>query len=174
MSVTYRAGVVADAAALAALARETFVETFGHLYRPEDLNAFLEEHKTEPAWAAALADRDVHVRVAEADGQMVGYCKIGLVPTLDYDCAGKRVSELKELYIRSTHQGAGIAPVLMDWALEQARAAQSDEMILSVWSENARAQRFYRRYGFAWVADTYFMVGSHRDDEHLYMKPMHG
>ena len=172
MTVTYRAAKAEDAAALAALARETFVETFGHLYRPEDLNAFLDEHKTESAWDKALADPQSRVRVAEEDGALVGYCKVGLVPTLDYECAGKRVSELKELYVRSTHQGAGMAPVLMDWALDVARDAASDEMILSVWSENIRAQRFYKRYGFDWHADTYFMVGSHRDDEHLYLKVM--
>lgn len=172
MTVSYRAARAEDAAALAALARETFVETFGHLYRPEDLSAFLDEHKTEAAWTQTLADPHARVRVAEDGGVLVGYCKIGLVPTLDYDCAGKTVAELKELYFRETHQGTGMAPVLMDWALDQARAAKADEMILSVWSENVRAQRFYKRYGFDWVADTFFMVGSHRDDEHLYMKVM--
>jgi ribosomal protein S18 acetylase RimI-like enzyme len=172
MTVSYRAARVEDASALAALARETFVETFGHLYRPEDLDAFLDEHKTDAAWAKALADPQSRTRVTEDGGVLVGYCKVGLVPTLDYDCAGKRVSELKELYIRATHQGAGLAPVLMDWALEQARETASDEMILSVWSENIRAQRFYKRYGFDWIADTFFMVGNHRDDEHLYLKVM--
>ena len=94
MTVSYRAARVEDASALAALARETFVETFGHLYRPEDLDAFLDEHKTDAAWAKALADPQSRTRVAEDGGVLVGYCKVGLVPTLDYDCAGKRVSEL--------------------------------------------------------------------------------
>lgn len=172
MTVTYRPPFRGEAAALAALARQTFIDTFGHLYRPEDLKAFLDEHKTESAWIRALSDSHNRVRVAEENGSLVGYAKVGLVPSLDYECDDARVTELKELYVTKSHLGAGIAPVLMDWALDLARANRADEMILSVWSENIRAQRFYHRYGFTKVADTFFMVGSHRDDEYLYMKPM--
>ena len=172
MTISYRAARADDSPALARLSRETFVETFGHLYRPEDLNYFLDDHKTIDAWDETLSDPDARVHVAEDSGAMVGYCKIGLVPSLEYDCTGKSVTELKELYFRGTHQGTGMAPVLMDWALDQARKARADEVILSVWNENVRAQRFYQRYGFSKVADTYFMVGNHRDDEFLYIKVM--
>ena len=36
-----------DAAALGAIGRQSFVETFGHLYSPENLAAFLENHAEE-------------------------------------------------------------------------------------------------------------------------------
>jgi hypothetical protein len=41
LRVNYRDATVDDAPALAELFRESFCETFGHLYRPEDLSAFL-------------------------------------------------------------------------------------------------------------------------------------
>ena len=37
MAVTLRPATPADAEALAALGRDSFVAAFGHLYRPEDL-----------------------------------------------------------------------------------------------------------------------------------------
>jgi diamine N-acetyltransferase len=169
----YRAAGAADVAALAVLGRETFIEAFGHLYGDADLNAFLGATKSEAAMARALADPAQPVRIAEDEGRLVGYCKLGLHPNFaDYPAPGKALIELKELYIRASHHGTGVAQAMMDWALDQARAAAAGEMVLSVWSGNARGQAFYRKYGFDWVADTHFMVGSQRDAEYLFMKPL--
>jgi ribosomal protein S18 acetylase RimI-like enzyme len=168
--ITYRAPRVEEAPALVALGRNSFVETFGHLYRPEDLASFL-SHAYDPGGVAhQIASSRYQFRVAEEDGQMVGYCKLGLDRSLDYDPGDKAVMELRQLYLMATHQGTGVAQTLMDWALAEADALRADEMILSVWAENTRAQRFYHRYGFEWIADTYFMVGNHRDDEFLYRR----
>jgi ribosomal protein S18 acetylase RimI-like enzyme len=168
--IAYRAARPDEAGALAELARDTFVETFGSLYSAEDLDAFLSAYKT-PVWMArALADADKRIHVAVEDDRLIGYCIVAFTSSLDYDLAGKKVVELSQLYLPNAYQGKGIAKALMDWALEQARDA--DEMILSVWSGNERAQRFYQKYGFAWIADTVFMVGAHRDEEFLYRKQM--
>ncbi len=169
--IGFRAPQAKEAAALATLARETFIETFGHLYSSEDLTAFLEAHKTPEAVAGALADPKSCFRVAEADGELIGYCKIGLAPTFeDWPAQGRRQIELKELYIRSGHQGSGVAATLMAWAVEVARESGAEEMVLSVWSGNAKAQYFYRKHGFDWVADTHFMVGNQRDEEFLFAR----
>jgi ribosomal protein S18 acetylase RimI-like enzyme len=172
MTVTYRTPCADEATALAALGRETFCETFAHLYQAEDLNAFLEQVYAPASLAADLANPNRLFQVAEDDGKLIGYCKLGLDVSLDYDPAGRHVIELKQLYLMPGHHGTGIAAHLMDWALAAAERLGADDMILSVWSGNDRAQRFYKRYGFDWVADTYFMVGEHRDDEFLYLKKL--
>jgi diamine N-acetyltransferase len=167
--ICYRAPGQHEAASLATLARTTFCDTFAHLYSAADLTAFLDEHKTEAAFARTLTDGRHVFRVAEQDGQLVGYCKLGLdasLPDLPDDWRGG--IELKELYLSSKVQGAGVGPALMDWAVDEAKGRSAPTIVLSVWSENFRAQRFYQRYGFTHIADTYFMVGTHRDDEHLY------
>jgi hypothetical protein len=51
-----RRALPADAAALAAIGRATFTETFGHLYPPQDLAAFLKADHTEARTASDLAD----------------------------------------------------------------------------------------------------------------------
>jgi diamine N-acetyltransferase len=165
---TYRTPGFNDAAALAELARTTFCDTFAHLYATQDLNLFLDATKTQDAFAAALSDGRHLFQVAYQSGHMVGYCKLGLDITLDLALEWRSGIELKELYMRSGVQGSGAAAALMEWALVQARALDVPTIALSVWSENFRAQRFYQRYGFRHIADTYFMVGNHRDDEFLY------
>jgi diamine N-acetyltransferase len=169
LTVTTRTPGTADAEALAALSQETFRDTFAHMTGEEDMALFFAAHKTTEAFARDIADPGQRLRIAEADGVMIGYCKIGL------DCdfedwpahSGKQVA-LKELYIRSGHQGKGVAQRLMDWALDVGREAEAAEMVLTVWSGNHRAQAFYRKYGFDWVADTIFMTGNQRDEEYIF------
>lgn len=170
--ITYRAPRRDEAAAVAALGKDTFVETFGHLYRPEDLSSFLSMSYAEEAVAAQIASDRYLFHVAEDRGKLVGYCKLGLDVSLDYDPGDKNVIELKQLYVFASHHGAGVGQALMDWALAQAAARKADEILLSVWAENVKGHRFYQRNGFRWIADTYFMVGSHRDEEFLFLRSM--
>ena len=44
---TYRDATPADADLMARIGPETFTETLGHLYTPENLTAFLANHKEE-------------------------------------------------------------------------------------------------------------------------------
>ena len=49
--------------------------------------------------------------------------------------------------------------------LATARERGADELFLSVFTDNARARRFYERRGFAPVGTYHFMVGTHADED---------
>lgn len=153
-----------EAEALSTLGKATFVETFGHLYTPENLTAFLENHA--PArWAEQLADPAYAIRVAEAEGRLVAYAKLG-PPSLPFTPRGRPI-ELRQLYVLKPWHGSGLAARLMDWTIGEARARGADELYLSVFTDNHRARRFYGRYGFEFVQTYAFMVGSHADEDHI-------
>jgi len=164
MKLSYRTAGPLDAAAMAALARRTFTETFGHLYRPEDLAAFLLSHNSQ-SWGAELSDPAFAVRICEAQGQPVAYAKLG-PPSLPFEPQGRPL-ELRQFYVLQPWQGAGVATQLMDWAISQAKTRGADELYLSVFTDNHRARRFYERYGFTFVQTYDFMVGSHADQDHI-------
>jgi ribosomal protein S18 acetylase RimI-like enzyme len=162
VTVTYRDATLADAALLADIGRATFTETFGHLYEPADLQAFLASH-TPAAWQAELADRNYAVLLVEADGEAIGYAKLG-PPKLPFTPADDAI-ELRQFYVRVGHQGSGVAARMMDWAIAEARRRGVASVYLSVFVDNERARRFYRRYGFDRVGSYVFMVGSHGDED---------
>ena len=164
MSIDYRDAAPEDAAALARLGRLTFVETFGHLYTPENLAAFLVNHD-EARWTEDLADPALSIRVAEADGALVAYAKLG-PPSLPFEPRGPSV-ELRQFYILKPWHGRGVAQELMAWVIEQATARGADDLYLSVFVDNHRARRFYERYGFEFVGLYAFMVGNHADEDHI-------
>ena len=172
MTIIYREPRADEIPALAELGRDTFCDTFAYLYADEDLSAFLEDAYSVQAVQKDFDDPQRHYQIAESAGELIGYCKIGEGVTLDYEAGGRKVIELKQLYVKSGYHGGGVAHCLMEWAQNMAADLHADDILLSVFSENPRAQRFYKKYGFAHVADTIFMVGNHEDHEFLYLKEL--
>ncbi|WP_338028104.1 GNAT family N-acetyltransferase [Croceibacterium selenioxidans] len=170
MSALLRPATGDDAEALAKLGRESFIAAFGHLYRPEDLESFLQEYRTPEAFRAHLADPPTLIQVAEIDGRLAAYSLIvrgHLMGGRPDPQPGKPVY-LSQLYCAGDMTGHGLGAALIEWAIAAARDWGADALQLSVFSENFGAQRFYQRYGFAKVADIDFWVGNQRDDEFLY------
>ena len=163
--IAYRDATPADAPVLEDVFRRAFIETFGHLYRPENLDSFL-DRMTEEAWRGELADSAIFIRLAEAEGEAAGFAKLGPLG-LPVEPRG-RALELKQLYLLSEWHGQGIARVLMDWVLDRARFQGADALYLSVWTENFRARAFYARYGFTFVAPYAFMVGDQADEDEIW------
>ncbi|MEZ6024017.1 MAG: N-acetyltransferase [Hyphomonadaceae bacterium] len=164
-AVVYRDATLDDAAALAAFAEASFTDTFGHLYPPEDLAAYVESKYRAPVIAAEIADPRTRYRLALRGGAIVGYCMMGAV---DMEVDATDTLELHRLYVDRDSKGAGVAQALMDEALAWARAKGAKAMVLSVWESNARAQRFYRRYGFEHVGEHKFMVGRVADRDFIW------
>ncbi|MEA3063734.1 MAG: diamine N-acetyltransferase [Sphingomonadales bacterium] len=154
-----------DAAALADLHRRSFVETFGHLYRSEDLEAFL-RGLSQDGFRGELLDGEHQVRFAEADGVPVAFVKLGPI-TLPVE-PSRPALEFRQLYVLRQWQGAGVAQALSEWAIEQARRRGAEELYLSVFTENHRAKAFYRRYGFVYVGPYRFMVGEQADEDEIW------
>ncbi|MYL96462.1 GNAT family N-acetyltransferase [Novosphingobium sp. FGD1] len=162
---------VADAGALARLGTDSFVAKFGHLYRAEDLAAFLSQAHTEAIVAREIADPAYRVFLAQdKGGHLLGYCKLIMACGWPEHARGANVIELKQLYTAPAATGQGIGSALMARAGEEAAGFGADEIQLSVYSDNPGAQKFYARYGFGKVADIHFMVGEQRDEEFLFAK----
>jgi ribosomal protein S18 acetylase RimI-like enzyme len=162
MTIEYRTATCADAAALAELGARTFTDTFGHLYQPGDLEIFLQNHSPDN-WDRELNDRAFEVLVAELDGALVGYVKLG-PPHLPFEPRGE-AAELRQLYVVEEVKGQGVADELIRWVIERARDKRADNLYLSVFTENHRARRFYERYGFEPEGTYAFMVGTHADED---------
>ena len=165
-----RPATPADVPALAALGRDSFVAAFGPLYSAADLSAFLVEVHEDAVVAAELAGGTCRTLLAEDAGGLAGYCKLRHPSKLASHSAARDPNKPRQLYTAPGRTGQGIGAALMDWALGEAAAGGHDAVLLSVYSGNPGAQRFYARYGFAKIADITFRVGSQLDAEYLYEK----
>jgi ribosomal protein S18 acetylase RimI-like enzyme len=166
---SYRDAVPADAAALDRIFDTSFCDTFAHLYRTEDLEAFLTSFGIAD-WQRQLSDSAFAFRIAELDGEPVGYVKLGPMKLpIEHD---PNALLLDQLYVLKEHHGSGIARELMDWALAEAGRRGAADLYLTVYIDNHRARRFYDRYGFEAVGRYDFMVGSHADEDIIMRKAL--
>ena len=187
-----RRATPADANALSALASRAFSETFGHLYRNDDLNAFLREAYAPDVLRAELTDPDRATWLLFPDSAPGGLdasagpddssCPEGAAPApvgyasarpaaLPHDAVRPGDGEVQRLYVLSGHQGNGRGSALLATALRWLEREGPRPVWLGVWSGNPGAQRLYERHGFSRVGEYAFMVGSHADHELIYRRP---
>lgn len=162
-----RRGQPEDAPALAQLAAATFTETFGHLYRPEDLHAFLTGSQTVATYGPLLQDPRIAIWVVvRPSGKLCGFltagpCKLP-VPGLE-----ATAGEIRQIYLHRAVQRLGIGTCLLQTGLAWLYQRGRKPIYVGVWSENTGAQRLYARYGFEKIGEYDFPVGQHLDREFI-------
>jgi diamine N-acetyltransferase len=169
--ISFRRAIPADALRLARLGASTFIETFGHLYPPDDLQTFLTGSHSLEAWTRTLTDPTRAVWIAELAEEgpiafvVAGACKL---PAENREASA---GEIQQLYVLSQHQSLRLGSRLMDLALEWLEEQGLLPIYIGVWSENYGAQRFYARYGFTKVGEYGFRVGNTIDHEFILKRP---
>lgn len=148
MNITIRKILAEDVPVLAAIAKQTFYDTFTGTCTAEDMQQFLIAYFAEHVLAKEVADSNDHYFFAEADGRPVGYLRF----MEDYSGFAEmkkwKALELKRIYVLKEYQGKGVAQKLMEFFLDYAQQYNYEAAWLGVWENNFRAQQFYKKYGF--------------------------
>jgi GNAT superfamily N-acetyltransferase len=161
---TIRRATPADAETVSRLATRTFVETFGHLYPDEDLQAFLADAYAVEKQRTILAHPEYAIWLLELGGVAIGHAAAGPCG-LPHPEVAPGDGELKRLYLLQSHQNGGLGARLFSTAIDWLQREGPRRLWIGVWSENLGAQRFYARHGFAKIGEYEFPVGRVRDRE---------
>lgn len=153
-----------DCAAVATLAAKTFSDTFGHLYRPENLAEHLKEKFSPEYFEQCLASGDTILMLRDG-AQLIGYAKVGTVALPLKTPYSRGAQEIHRVYIDKPYQGRGFGKALMLHILSLPRITTAPEVFLGVWEENVTAQALYRQYGFKPVGKYLYQVGDQFDRE---------
>lgn len=164
----------ADAAALARLGKDTFIETFVEgfaiPYPPEDLAAYVGRVYAPEAYAERIADPRQAVWLAGPAERPLAYAVAGPCG-LPHPEASSEHGELKLLYLRREAHGQGLGPALLDTALAWLERDGARPLWIGVWSGNGRAQRLYAGRGFHKAGEYDFPVGRWLDREWILHRP---
>lgn len=163
MTVTVKRASAADSAALASVAAVTFPLACPPHTTDEAKAAFIAANLTAQHFDRYLADPARDLFLAEVDGEAAGYTMLISGEPYDADVAAvvtaRPTVELSKCYVMPGHHGAGVASALMAASVDAARARGGVTLWLGVNEENAKAQRFYEKSGFAKVGRKRFLVG---------------
>ncbi len=174
-----------DAEALSVLASTCYIQTFGHLYAPDDLDRFIHEAYSPEVLRAELADPKhptwlLFLEESEADaavpgsadthtaseGKLIGY--VTVCPAhLPHPEVKEGDGEVQRLYLLQEYQGGGRGSMMLRHAIDYLLADGPRPLWIGVFSENLGAQRLYGRHGFKLVGEYKFMVGDHADREFI-------
>jgi len=173
MGVSIRRADMTDAARLAMLARQTFVDTFGPDNTAADMASYTARAFGEDIQRAELSDSRIIVFVAEQNGEAVGYAMLHEGPAPDCVNAHDAI-EIARLYSVHRLLGSGIGAALMQRCLDEAESRGKDVVWLGVWEHNARAIAFYRRWGFADAGTQPFVLGRDRQTDRVMFRGVIG
>ena len=140
---------IESAALLSELSIQTFTEAYKEFHSKENLAAYCSKYYNLDAMKALLNQTDTEVMLAIRESEPAGFYVIKHHPS-PYETEVES-TELKQIYILSSHFGCGLGVQLFDSAVEQAKINQSKRVWLCVSDTNYRAQAFYKKLGFSRV-----------------------
>jgi GNAT superfamily N-acetyltransferase len=114
----------------------------------------LEEHCVRAEAAAGM------FVVAEADGRVIGAMRFQLEDRLFWpDLDGRDSAFVHRLAVRRAHAGHGVSTLLLEWAVDRARALEKRYLRLDCDAERTRLRALYERFGFR--LHSYRQVGAY-------------
>jgi len=170
-AIDVRQAVEADAPALAAIGRESFVSAYGTTTDSDAIADHVEAAFGESAIRAEMQRDDREYLIAILGESPAGLAKLRWSPPPAVVTA-PRPLELQQLYVHSACQRAGAGWALLDATAKRAREKGFETLWLQVWSEADWAFRFYRRYGFEHAGELPFYLGERRYDDWLLSLPL--
>jgi ribosomal protein S18 acetylase RimI-like enzyme len=159
----------ADAALLSDVASATFALACPPHTSPESIADFIDKNFTVAKFDGYLADAQRVLFLATLGGEAIGYAMLVLGEPADADVRASitlhPTAELSKLYVRPGHHGAGVSAGLVEACFDAATVTGCAGIWLGVNQENARANRFYEKSGFARVGVKKFLVGERWEDD---------
>jgi diamine N-acetyltransferase len=153
--VKLRRASVEDAAKLSLLGGASFLESFADDHDGDLLVAHVAQNHSVDYYTRLLGDADTAAWIVEHEaGAPIGYATAGPSRLPETDAAHDFA--LHRLYLLSRWHRTGFGRALYDAVETEARARGARRLVLSVYTENEKALRFYRARGFQTIGSTAF------------------
>ncbi len=175
MEVTIRRATLNDAAALSALGKQTFFDTFTGTCTEEDMQEFLQEYFNVDQVKKELSNENDFFFFAEIESVPAGYLRI-MEDYSNFELMKKwKALELKRIYVDKNFLGKGIAQQMINFVECFAKENKYEVIWLGVWEYNLRAKRFYEKSGFNDSGYTHdFPIGNTPQTDNWFWKFLNG
>lgn len=169
MSYVIRRATESDAAALAELARQTFIDTYLDLNDPEDVRQHCDlAFGVAQQLAEIRAPQYVVLLQFHAD-ELIGFAQVA--HKAQPDCVTQdKVVALYRYYLKKSWHGKGAALPLLAAAEHAAKEFGANYLWLGMWKHNQRAAAFYRKAGFQHIGETTYQFGPNLEIDDVFLK----
>lgn len=158
-TIEIRIAIIDDASIVSLLARITFTETFGHLFRDQDdLSQYLTTTFAVDKIERSIEKDTTVFWIAYVNKLPIGYAKLKLDSPSEF-IDSQKVCQLQKIYILKDFLSLKIGLKLQIQLLAKAKELSYDVIWLSVLHSNERAINFYKKNGFTYIGNHDFTIG---------------
>jgi GNAT superfamily N-acetyltransferase len=136
-----------EANLIAVLGSATFYEAYYEQDAPLALASYILESFSVAQIRIELESPGSEFFIIFLDEKAVGYAKLREDPPAP-GVTSENAMELQRFYAVERVWGKGLAEILLNYVLDEARSKGFDTLWLGVWEENIRGRRFYEKHGF--------------------------
>jgi len=152
MNTTLRPATVSDFTLIRSISERTWPSTYGHIISQEQIDFMLDWMYSDDSLAEQFANGHQFF-IAHFNGEDIGFCSVSKGEE------GKQEHKLNKLYILPNIQKSGAGSLLLNKAVEIAKAAGSNSLYLQVNKHN-NAYEFYLKKGFVKESEFKFDIGN--------------
>lgn len=148
------------ASTVSVIGKQSFSNAFGHLFKSKDelIDYLNYTYRTEKI-AASIHKRNNVFFLAFIEGVPVGFAKVKKY-SLNDQFESVAQMELQKIYVLPYYHGSGAGAALMEAVIDLANEVRPDLIWLDTYIGNAKAIRFYEKYGFKKSGNHYFTIGT--------------
>jgi len=160
-----------DAAVLQEISRQTYRDTFSTASTAADMEEYLQKAYDLMKLEKELLNKNTYFYFIVTDRKVVGYLKLN-IGAAQTDIKDDFSLEIERIYVRKELHGQKFGVVLMNKAIEIAKAYEKQYIWLGVWENNHRAFNFYQQNGFYKIGEHAFIMGKNSQIDWLLRKDL--
>jgi len=165
-TIQIRVAGIQDAGLINEIARKTFMETYGEMNTPENMEAYLQSQFSDEKIKEEMESRHSRFFLAYLDEIPVAFTKVR------DDRRAKKLEHIKALeiqriYVLQEYQGFSLGKAMLDMIKGLAHKEGYQTIWLQVWQKNSKAIRFYQKAGFMVFETASFLLGSSNQQDFL-------
>ena len=150
---------IKDIENLKEIGKRTFVETYSSVNSEENMTEYLENKFSTEELNAELNDKNSEFYFSEFDEKIIEYLKVNIRQS-QTNTKDKNALEIERIYVLKEFYGKKVGQSLYEKAIKLAEENNAEYIWLSVWEENLRAIRFYKKNGFVPFDKHIFKLGN--------------
>ena len=166
MEATIKPCKPSDLKLLVQLARTTFLESFGAVNKPADMQDYLDEAFSVDRLSSELNSENSQFYFAYLGDHLAGYIKLN-TGSAQTEPQPEPSLEVERIYVLNQFQGKRLGQELMEKAFRLAKKEGLTYIWLGVWEHNHAAIQFYKSKGFEKFGEHPFLLGQDRQIDHL-------
>lgn len=171
MPLVFRECVMDDLVTLQEISYKTYSDTFGHMNKPTNMRAYLEQAFNIDKLRNELSNPNSSFYFLYSDDKLLGYLKLNEYKA-QTDIYDPQSLEIERIYVLKEFQGIGLGSFLIEKAIEIANARKKSYVWLGVWEKNHKAISFYKKHGFYVIGQHPFFMGEEEQTDFIMRKDL--